>query len=50
MLPAYNPTGPIDPTDPDDKIRSDKFCKGNEGTWSPDLWNELGVGTWLDQR
>ncbi|KFY70309.1 hypothetical protein V499_09272, partial [Pseudogymnoascus sp. VKM F-103] len=50
MLPAYNPSGPIDPTDPDDKVNANKFCSKNEGSWSPELWNELQVGTWLDQR
>ncbi|OBT82112.1 hypothetical protein VE02_08782 [Pseudogymnoascus sp. 03VT05] len=50
MLPVYNLSGPIDPTDADDKVNADKFCSKNEGDWTPDLWNELGVGKWLDQK
>ncbi|KFY17433.1 hypothetical protein V492_00682 [Pseudogymnoascus sp. VKM F-4246] len=49
-LPAYNPSGPINPTDPSDSDNAAKFCGVNEGSWTTNLWNDLGVGNWFDQR
>ncbi|KAM0263654.1 hypothetical protein ACHAPA_008628 [Fusarium lateritium] len=44
-LPTYTPPD-LDPS-PDD----DWFCEGGNGArWSPDLWRQHGVGTWLTQR
>ncbi|KAF9880547.1 putative carbohydrate esterase family 3 protein [Colletotrichum karsti] len=48
-LPEYTPAPPEDdPEVPDDE--ADAFCDSNASLRNPALWNELGMGTWLEQR
>lgn len=53
-LPEYNP-GTVDPGDggtpPDNNEEAaEEFCGRGQSRWTMDLWNQLGMGEWLESR